>query len=127
MMFHGMPGRLTCHYWQLVEDSGTQPHMQQGRADMRVTLQVRAHAPEVLVVMQCGVSPQGVLACVTELAALPGWWGLPAVKNGCVYIVDHAPFLRPGPRVVRSSASLPVGLKDRPQYRARLVCLMRNT
>ncbi len=71
-----------------------------------MTLQVRAHAPEVLVVMQCGVSPQGVLACVTELAALPGWWGLPAVKNGCVYIVDHAPFLRPGPRVVRVSVAL---------------------
>ena len=68
-------------------------------------VQVRSHAPEVLVVMQCGVSPQGVLACVTELAALPGWWGLPAVKNGCVYIVDHAPFLRPGPRVVRVTSA----------------------
>ena len=68
-------------------------------------VQVRSHAPDVLVVMQCGVSPQGVLACVTELAALPGWWGLPAVKNGCVYIVDHAPFLRPGPRVVRSTSA----------------------
>ena len=65
--------------------------------------QVRAHAPEVLVLMQCGASAQGALACVTELAALPGWWGLPAVKSGCVFVVDHAPFLRPGPRVVRRS------------------------
>jgi len=64
-------------------------------------MQVRSEAPEVLVLMQCGTNPQGALACVTELAALPGWWGLPAVKNGAVYIVDHAPFLRPGPRVVR--------------------------
>ena len=63
-------------------------------------MQVRSHAPEVLVLMQCGASPQGVLPWVTELAALPGWWSLPAVKHGCVYVVDHAPFLRPGPRVV---------------------------
>ena len=55
--------------------------------------------------MQCGASPQGALAFVTELAALPGWWGLPAVKSGCVFVVDHAPFLRPGPRVVRPSSS----------------------
>lgn len=66
-------------------------------------MQVRAHAPEVLVLMQCGASAQGALACVSELAALPGWWGLPAVKSGCVFVVDHAPFLRPGPRVVRPS------------------------
>ena len=52
--------------------------------------------------MQCGANPQGALPCVTELAALPGWWGLPAVKSGCVFVVDHAPFLRPGPRLVRS-------------------------
>lgn len=51
--------------------------------------------------MQCGANPQGALPCVTELAALPGWWGLPAVKSGCVFVVDHAPFLRPGPRLVR--------------------------
>ena len=68
---------------------------------VRADMQVRSEAPEVLVLMQCGTNPQGALACVTELAALPGWWGLPAVKNGAVYIVDHAPFLRPGPRVVR--------------------------
>ena len=66
-------------------------------------VQVRAHAPEVLVLMQCGARPQGALAHVTELAALPGWWGLPAVKSGCVFVVNHAPFLRPGPRVVRPS------------------------
>lgn len=65
--------------------------------------QVRAEAPEVLVLMQCGASPQGALPCVSELAALPGWWGLPAVKNGWVFVVDHAPFLRPGPRVVRAA------------------------
>ena len=64
-------------------------------------MQVRAHAPEVLLMMQCGANPQGALPCVTELAALPGWWGLPAVKSGCVFVVDHAPFLRPGPRLVR--------------------------
>ena len=40
------------------------------------------------------------LAEVTSLAVQPGWWSLPAVKNGSVYIVDHAYFSRPGPRCV---------------------------
>jgi hypothetical protein len=66
-----------------------------------VCVQLRAFAPEVLVFMQNGAAPARALAEVSELAALPGWWGLPAVKTGRVYIVDHALFLRPGPRIVR--------------------------
>ena len=73
--------------------------------------------------MQCGANPQGALPCVTELAALPGWWGLPAVKSGCVFVVDHAPFLRPGPRLVlpldvlscaASSCLTPEGMSSAP-------------
>lgn len=30
----------------------------------------------------------------------PGWWELPAVKQQQVFIVDHAVFSRPGPRLV---------------------------
>jgi ABC-type Fe3+-hydroxamate transport system substrate-binding protein len=65
--------------------------------------QVRAFAPEVLVVAGGAGGPAGA---VSELAALPGWWGLPAVKAGCVYIVDAALLLRAGPRIVRALGPL---------------------
>ena len=63
--------------------------------------QVRAAAPEVLLVARIGSEAAPTLAEVSELAALPGWWGLPAVKAGRVFVADAALFLRPGPRLVR--------------------------
>jgi iron complex transport system substrate-binding protein len=62
---------------------------------------VRAAAPEVLLVARLGADAAPTLGEVSELAALPGWWGLPAVKAGRVFVVDAALFLRPGPRLVR--------------------------
>ena len=37
---------------------------------------------------------------ITNLASQPGWWALPAVQSGQVYIVDPARLSTPGPRVV---------------------------
>jgi iron complex transport system substrate-binding protein len=34
------------------------------------------------------------------LARQEGWWDLPAVRSGEVYIIQHVYFSRPGPRVV---------------------------
>lgn len=35
------------------------------------------------------------------MASLPGWWGLPAVRSGSVYVCGHSDLLtRPGPRIV---------------------------
>ena len=68
--------------------------------------QVRAAAPEVLVVARAGADPAGALGEVSDLAALPGWWGLPAVKAGRVYVADAACLLRPGPRLVLILPSL---------------------
>ncbi len=65
-------------------------------------MQVRAFAPEVLVVAGGAGGPAGALGPVSELAALPGWWGLPAVKTGRVYILDAPLLLRAGPRIVRT-------------------------
>ena len=86
--------------------------------------QVQAFAPEVLVVASL-LPAAGVLAgangaatgggtsgteaaagCralsdLSELAARPGWWQLPAVKEGRVFVADHALLCRPGPRWVR--------------------------
>ena len=37
---------------------------------------------------------------IANLASQPGWWALPAVQSGQVYIVDPARLSTPGPRVV---------------------------
>ena len=83
--------------------------------------QVQAFAPEVLVVASllpaAGVPVGGAtgggtgaseaaagcraLSDLSELAARPGWWQLPAVKEGRVFVADHALLCRPGPRWVR--------------------------
>ncbi len=42
------------------------------------------------------------LSDLSELASRPGWWQLPAVKEGRVFVADHALLCRPGPRCVCS-------------------------
>lgn len=57
--------------------------------------------PEVLIIMPCGYKIHRTLAEVDRLALKPGWFDLPAVRAGQVYIVDSpAYFSRPGPRIV---------------------------
>lgn len=51
-------------------------------------------------VAQQGADSAATLGEVSELAALAGWWGLPAVKGGAVFVADASLFLRPGPRLV---------------------------
>jgi iron complex transport system substrate-binding protein len=64
-------------------------------------------APEVLVVMPCGLDLQKTVAQAQRLLAYPGWSNLPAVKAGRVYAVDaNAYFARPGPRVVEGTELL---------------------
>lgn len=61
-------------------------------------MQVREYAPEVLVLAPCGHGVAATRAEVCDLAGLPGWWSLPAVRAGAVYIVDSSLLCRPGPR-----------------------------
>jgi iron complex transport system substrate-binding protein len=63
---------------------------------------VLAAAPEVLVLAPCGFPPERTAAELPALTGRPGWAGLPAVRDGRVWIVDGPAYLnRPGPRVVR--------------------------
>ncbi|MBK1788456.1 cobalamin-binding protein [Prauserella cavernicola] len=63
--------------------------------------------PDVLLVLPCGFPPERTLAELDLLTGLPGWAGLPAVRDGAVWILDGpAYFNRPGPRVVRGAEVL---------------------
>ena len=62
--------------------------------------QVRAAAPEKLFIDLCSSDLTRQVAEVAWLAAQPGWPGLPAVKEGEVYLIDHVYFSVPGPRLV---------------------------
>ncbi len=66
---------------------------------------VREYAPEVLVLAPEG-PPGAALAGVGALAGLPGWWALPAVKAGRVFLTDGAPLTRPGPRLAEGAEAL---------------------
>ena len=63
--------------------------------------QVLACAPEIVVIMPCGYQIPRTVEETDRLASLPGWYELPAVRDGRVYVVDSpAYFSRPGPRIV---------------------------
>lgn len=65
--------------------------------------EVRAWAPEVVVIACCGYSVERTLRDLPALWRLPAWDGLPAVRAGRVYLVDGSHyFSRPGPRLVDS-------------------------
>lgn len=59
-------------------------------------------APDVVLLLPCGLPMERTLAEAPALAALPGWADLPAVRSGQVWVLDGPAFFnRPGPRVVR--------------------------
>lgn len=60
--------------------------------------------PEVLLVLPCGFPPERTRAEMHALTERPGWSGIPAVRDGRVWIVDGPAFFnRPGPRVARGA------------------------
>ena len=75
---------------------------QDGEPSMPVAWEeVLAYEPEVIVLMPCGFGAAEAAARARELARLPGWESLPAVRSTQVYAVDaSAYFSRPGPRLV---------------------------
>lgn len=59
------------------------------------------YRPDVLIIMPCGYKISRTLSEINQLASKPGWFDLPAVQAGEVYVVDSpAYFSRPGPRIV---------------------------
>ena len=63
-----------------------------------------ACAPDVLVLTLGAGIGEGTLSELSALAAQPGWWALPAVQRGEVYIVEPSRFTRPGPRCAQRGA-----------------------
>ena len=64
---------------------------------------VREFAPEVLVVAQCGFGIKRTAQDMRRLQTQPGYYDLPAVRAGRVYIVNGSDyFSRPGPRLADS-------------------------
>lgn len=80
-------------------------------------------APEVLVLMPCGFDAARAEQEAKALPDLPGWPGLPAVKNDRVWAVDaNSHFSRPAPRLVEGVETLarilhPEAFPDAPDAR----------
>jgi iron complex transport system substrate-binding protein len=69
--------------------------------------EVEAFAPEMIVLLACGMDAYRALDESYALLDHPGWFELPAVKNGECYAVDgNAYFNRPGPRLAESAEIL---------------------
>lgn len=63
---------------------------------------VRANA-DVITVLPCGFDLPRTRAELPPLLAQPGWGDLPAVRAGCVYLLEgNQYFNRPGPRLMES-------------------------
>ncbi|MFJ6948646.1 cobalamin-binding protein [Streptomyces wuyuanensis] len=68
---------------------------------------VVAARPDVLLVLPCGFTPERTERERGLLTRLPGWFELPAVRRGAVWVLDGpAYYNRPGPRVVRGAEVL---------------------
>ena len=88
---------------ELVELAGGYDGMgRAGEASRRVDWEsVLEYAPEVFVVMPCGYDARRAVKEAQKLSSYSGWAGLPAVREGRVYVVDgSAYFSRSGPRIV---------------------------
>ncbi|MGH2727540.1 MAG: cobalamin-binding protein [Actinomycetota bacterium] len=75
--------------------------------------QVRAGAPDAIVVLPCGLGIDRARADAASLTDLPGWDSVPAVRAGRVWAVDGPSYFnRPGPRVIRGVEVLAHVLHD---------------
>ncbi|MBC7910744.1 MAG: cobalamin-binding protein [Pyrinomonadaceae bacterium] len=69
--------------------------------------EIRAYAPEVVVMIPCGYYKEDILRQLPESRLPDGWSKLPAVRSGEVWAVDATSyFSRPGPRVVEGAEIL---------------------
>lgn len=69
--------------------------------------EIQEFAPEMLVLIACGFEADRAVDEAHALAEVPGWFDLPAVREGECYAVDgSAYFNRPGPRLAESAEIL---------------------
>ena len=85
-----------------------------GQKSERVTWDaVAATAPDIALLLPCGLSLDEVVAEAGALAHRPEWRNLPAVANGAVWALDaNAWFSRPGPRLLDGIEALRAILAD---------------
>jgi len=70
-----------------------------GHAAQRVTWQeLKAMEPEVMIL--AAASWDETKQELAQLASLPGWWGMPAMKTGQLYVCDPKLFSMAGPRLI---------------------------
>jgi len=76
---------------------------------------VRAAAPDAVVLMPCGFGLERSLQCAPEVTARPGFAELPAARHGRVAAVDGSGYFnRPGTRIVEGLAILAAILRTPP-------------
>ena len=87
---------------QVARAGGTDVLAGPGQKSERVTWDtVAASAPDVALLLPCGLSLDEVVHEAGSLAERPEWRDLPAVRNGAVWALDaNAWFSRPGPRLL---------------------------
>ena len=85
-----------------------------GQKSERVSWEtVAATAPDVALLLPCGLTLDEVVQEAESLADRPGWRALPAVRNGAVWALDaSAWFSRPGPRLLDGIDALRAILAD---------------
>jgi len=94
---------------EMVQAAGGRNVLGLAGAPSRVAIweEIRAAAPEVVVLMPCGFSIDRTTQELGHLTSQPGWGAIPAVREERVFIVDAAAFFsRPGPRLVDGSEIL---------------------
>lgn len=65
--------------------------------------QIREFAPEVLIVAPCNCPMEQARKDMPALEALPGYWSLPAVRHGRVFLADGREYFNGyGPRIVKT-------------------------
>jgi iron complex transport system substrate-binding protein len=100
-----------CGHWtpEMVKIAGGIDELgRQGADSVRIPWNdVLKWQPEVLIVTPCGFNFDKVIEQAPQLSKYPGWFDLPAVRNGRVFAVDaNSYFARPGPRVVEGTELL---------------------
>jgi iron complex transport system substrate-binding protein len=98
---------FSCGHWnpELVRLAGGVEGLgQEGRPSRTLCWQeVIDWQPEVVLIACCGFDAERTMRDVAMLRAVPGWYDLPAVRAGRVYVTDGSSYFnRPGPRLVDS-------------------------
>lgn len=104
----GLNPLLVGGYWipEMVTMAGGEPAgSEAAKAHQRITWeQLQDIAPEVLIL--AASTWEETKQELPQLASLPGWWSLPAIRSGQLYVCEQVLFTTPGPRLVEGTELL---------------------